>query len=164
FNTETESGWQQALFQTPIPITANTTYVVSYFAPQGHYAADLNYFASSGVDRPPLHALANAVSGGNGVYHYGDTGGFPTDTVASTNYWVDVVFVDTGLLPPQVVSTTPAAGATNVSTVVALAAAFSEPLDPASVNASTVLLRDASNNPVPFTLSQGANDFTVTLN
>ena len=57
FASETTSGWQQALFENPIPVTANTTYVVSYFAPQGHYAADANYFASSGVDNGPLHAL-----------------------------------------------------------------------------------------------------------
>src|SRR5262249_26392136 len=54
FGSETTSGWQQALFQNPIPVTANTTYVVSYFAPQGHYAADGNYFATSGVDNGPL--------------------------------------------------------------------------------------------------------------
>ncbi len=94
FTNETESGWQQALFSTPIPITANTTYVVSYFAPQGRYAADQNYFASSGVDNGPLRALSNTVAQGNGVYLYTSTGGFPNQTFNSTNYWVDVIFVE----------------------------------------------------------------------
>jgi hypothetical protein len=98
FANETTSGWQQAPFQNPIPITANTTYVVSYFAPQGNYAADNNYFASTGVINGPLRALSNALAGGNGVYRYGPTGGFPTDTYQSSNYWVDVVFIDSG--PP----------------------------------------------------------------
>jgi hypothetical protein len=161
FASETTSGWQQALFQNPIPVTANTTYVVSYFAPQGHYAADANYFASSGVDNGPLHALSASFAGGNGVYHYGPTGGFPTDTFQSSNYWVDVVFVDPG--PPQVVSVNPAAGATGVSTEVAPSAVFSEPLDGTSVSASTVMLRDASNNLVTAAVSYSSSDFKVTL-
>jgi len=91
FAAETASGWQQATFATPIAITAGTTYVVTYFAPAGHYSADVGYFANSGVDRPPLHALGDGVSGPNGVYRYGSGGVFPTGTWQSTNYWVDVV-------------------------------------------------------------------------
>ena len=92
FTGETASGWQQVLFSSPVPITANTVYVVSYHANSGHYSADVNYFATTGVDSPPLHALANGVSGGNGVYRYGSTSGFPTQTWNASNYWVDVVF------------------------------------------------------------------------
>jgi len=44
------------------------------------------------VDSPPLHALANGVSGGNGVYGYGASSVFPTQTWSTANYWVDVVF------------------------------------------------------------------------
>jgi hypothetical protein len=94
FSNETASGWQQALFQTPIPITSNTTYVISYFAPLGHYASTPGQFASSGIDAPPLHALRDSVNGHNGVYLYTSTGGFPTQTINSTNYWVDVIFIE----------------------------------------------------------------------
>jgi hypothetical protein len=94
FSDETASGWQQALFQTPIPITANTTYVVSYFAPLGHYAVTTGQFASFGIDAPPLHVLRDSVNGHNGVYLYTSTGGFPTQTINSTNYWVDVIFIE----------------------------------------------------------------------
>ena len=73
------------------PITAGTTYVVTYFAPVGHYSADAGFFANTGVDNPPLHALGNGVDGPNGVYRYGTGGVFPTSTFQSTNYWVDVV-------------------------------------------------------------------------
>ena len=54
FTGETASGWQQVNFATPVAIAANTTYVASYHAPNGHYAEDDNYFASSGVDTAPL--------------------------------------------------------------------------------------------------------------
>jgi WD40 repeat protein len=92
FSGETASGWQQVLFSTPVTINANTVYVASYHANAGHYSADVNYFTSAGVDNPPLHALANGVSGGNGVYVYGATSAFPNQTWNSANYWVDVVF------------------------------------------------------------------------
>ena len=45
FTNETISGWQEANFPTPIPVTAGTVYVVSYFSPQGHYANDNFSFA-----------------------------------------------------------------------------------------------------------------------
>jgi hypothetical protein len=92
FTGETASGWQQADFATPVAIQANTVYVASYFAPNGHYSGNLSYFLTEGVDTPPLHALADGVSGGNGVYGYGAAPAFPTDTYQSLNYWVDVVF------------------------------------------------------------------------
>jgi hypothetical protein len=92
FRNESTTGWQQASFSSPVAITAGTTYVVSYLAPRGHYAADSGYFSAAGVDRAPLHALRNGVSGGNGVYRYGTTSGFPASSWNATNYWVDVVF------------------------------------------------------------------------
>jgi methionine-rich copper-binding protein CopC len=166
FASETASGWQQALFQNPIPVTANTTYVVSYFAPQGNYAADRNYFASSGVDNGPLRALSNSSAGGNGVYRYGPTGGFPTDTFQSSNYWVDVVFTTTtapDTTAPTVTSFSPAAGANNVNAAANMTVTFSEAIDAASVNGSTVELRDPANALAPATVSYNAASFTATL-
>ncbi|MDH6237584.1 DUF4082 domain-containing protein [Cryobacterium sp. CG_9.6] len=90
FTGETASGWQQATLATPVAINANTTYVVSYYAPNGFYSADSNYFTSA-ADSPPLHGLASGTDGPNGLYRYG-TGGFPTSSYQNSNYWVDVVF------------------------------------------------------------------------
>jgi hypothetical protein len=92
FTGESASGWQRVSFSAPVPIAANTVYIASYFAPAGHYSADSNYFAKAGVDRAPLHALANGVSGPNGVYLYSGSSGFPTSSYQSTNYWVDVEY------------------------------------------------------------------------
>jgi hypothetical protein len=92
FSGETASGWQQVNFATPVSITANTVYVASYHANNGHYSDDNNYFSVNGVDNPPLHALANGVSGGNGVYAYGSSSAFPNQTWNARNYWVDVVW------------------------------------------------------------------------
>jgi hypothetical protein len=95
FSGESTSGWQRANFSSPIAVTANTMYIVSYFAPSGHYSADANFFATRGVDNPPLHALANGFDGPNGVFVYppaNTAGGFPSSSAGPTNYWVDVIY------------------------------------------------------------------------
>ena len=32
-------GWQSANFSSPVSVSADTTYVISYYAPNGHYSA-----------------------------------------------------------------------------------------------------------------------------
>jgi hypothetical protein len=96
FTNETSTGWQERAFDTPVPVTAGTTYVVSYHAPNGHYAFDLDHFASTGTDTGPLHALRSGVDGPNGVYAYGGSNTFPAESARATNYWVDVVWHPTG--------------------------------------------------------------------
>ena len=83
FVGETASGWQTMLFSSPVQITANTRYTVSYFAPAGHYAVDVN-----GLTSPVVNAPLSTVAGAGG-YQYG--GGYPAGQV-NHNYWVDVVF------------------------------------------------------------------------
>jgi Domain of unknown function (DUF4082)/Fibronectin type III domain/Bacterial Ig domain len=92
FTNETASGWQQMTFAEPVPITAGTTYVVGYLAPNGHYSATGGAFASAGIENPPLTAPANEAAGGNGVYAYGSTSTFPSNSFNSTSYDVDVTF------------------------------------------------------------------------
>jgi len=92
FQNESASGWQQVSFSTPVAVAANTTYVVSYYAPAGHYAADSGYFASSAAVNPPVQALANGVDGPDGVFRYGTGGVLRRRHSARRNYWVDVVF------------------------------------------------------------------------
>ncbi|MGH9161665.1 MAG: DUF4082 domain-containing protein, partial [Vicinamibacteraceae bacterium] len=95
FQNETPSGWQQASLAQPVAITAGTVYVASYHTTTGHYSVDEGYFLGKGADSPPLHALANGVSGVNGVYAYGSSR-FPTNGWRGSNYWVDVVFSSSG--------------------------------------------------------------------
>ena len=98
FANETASGWQQVNFSTPVAITANTVYVASYHTTVGHYSDDQSYFASAGVDNPPLHALQNSVSGSNGVFAYGTNSVFPNGGFNSSNYWADIVFTPSATL------------------------------------------------------------------
>ena len=92
FSGETASGWQEAKFSTPVSITANTTYVVSYHTTSGYYAVNGGYFNSQSVYSAPLRASSTGLVGGNGVFRYGTTNAFPNSTYNGNNYWVDVVF------------------------------------------------------------------------
>jgi WD40 repeat protein len=92
FFTETDTGWQQVDFTTPVPVTADTVYIASYYAPNGHYAAENSFFANSGVTNAPLELLQNKAGNTNGVYAYGPESSFPSVSYQATNYWVDVVF------------------------------------------------------------------------
>ena len=99
FTNETASGWQQANFSTPVQITADTVYVVSYFAPNAGYASD-EYFGWSNVSASPL-----AVSGSSpGVFAYSSASSFPTSDWHSSNYWVDVVFNTASVQPAPTVA------------------------------------------------------------
>jgi hypothetical protein len=93
FTGETASGWQKMLFSSPVAITANTVYVVSYHTNVGQWAYTDNTFASAGVNNATLHALQAGVSGPNGVFDYGAATTFPTSGFNSRNYWVDIIFV-----------------------------------------------------------------------
>ena len=90
FRGESASGWQSVSFSSPVAISANTTYVASYFAPQGHYAYEQGFFNAS-LTTGPLTAPASGTTP-NGVYFYGANGGFPADAFNATNYWVDPIF------------------------------------------------------------------------
>jgi hypothetical protein len=86
FTSESSSGWQQVNFATPVAITAGTTYVASYFAPQGHYSVDRNYFST------PLTSGHLQVDAGGGVFAYAGSSVFPNQSYQNSNYWVDVLF------------------------------------------------------------------------
>jgi hypothetical protein len=91
FTNETASGWQTANFAKPVPVSADTTYIISYFAPKGRYSVNENYFKAAKANGP-LTALKSGAEGGNGVYVYSSKSAFPRQSYASSNYWVDVVY------------------------------------------------------------------------
>ncbi|MEQ1955488.1 DUF4082 domain-containing protein [Mesorhizobium yinganensis] len=91
FTNETASGWQSVSLTQEVEIAANTTYVVSYHS-NGFYSASPGFFNSDFSNDNNLRALSSAVSGGNGVYGYGSSGLFPTNSYNATNYYVDVAF------------------------------------------------------------------------
>ena len=99
FTNETASGWQQVIFSIPVAISANTTYIASYFAPVGHYSASANFFSNSGLDDPPIHLLQSGIDGPNGIYSYSSVSTFPISTFNAANYWVDVSYIPSMSMP-----------------------------------------------------------------
>ena len=85
FTAETSSGWQTATFAKPVAIKKGKTYLASYLAPVGRYAAD-----EGGFDHPVANGALTAPVGA-GLYRYGN-GGFPLYNYLNSNYYVDVVF------------------------------------------------------------------------
>ncbi|MFD4560227.1 DUF4082 domain-containing protein [Streptomyces sp. NPDC058469] len=148
FTNETASGWQQLNFATPVTVKANTTYVASYFAPNGGYSYDGGAFTDSPAGLAPLTALQSGTDGGNGVYHYGSTSAFPSSASSGSNYWVDVV-LDTSTAsttPPTVSSTSPTSGATGVSITAPVSATFSSAVD---ADGLTFTVKDPDGTTVP---------------
>src|SRR5690606_3025852 len=113
-------------------------------------------------------ALSDTVGGGNGVFAYGSGNKFPNGSWNASNYWVDVVFVESlssepDATAPTIASRTPASGATGVPTNSSVSITFSEAMDPTSISASTIELRNASNAIVPAVVSYNAVSNTATL-
>ena len=77
FVNETSSGWQTVTFDKPVTIAAGTTYIASYYSPEGWFSSSSAGLANA-VDSGPLHALKNRSGRLNGVYHNGGSG-FPTE-------------------------------------------------------------------------------------
>jgi hypothetical protein len=99
FTSETASGWQDVQFSDMVPVTAGTTYIASYFAPQGHYAFTSGGL-SGGITNPPLVALpGSSTPGGNGVFSYGIVPQVPLNATTGSDYAVDVDFTTTYTAP-----------------------------------------------------------------
>lgn len=80
----TATGWQVATLSKPVLLNANTTYVASYRAPAGRYAADQQALGgSTQIVRSSVTALAGVFANG---------GGYPSRTWNNSNYFVDVRF------------------------------------------------------------------------
>jgi N,N-dimethylformamidase beta subunit-like, C-terminal/Domain of unknown function (DUF4082)/Fibronectin type III domain/Bacterial Ig domain len=121
FTNETATGWQQVNFAQPVYINPNTTYIASYFAPNGHYSESEQYFdpplrGGAMVNSPPLHAERDTQSNPNGLYLYTKGSAFPTQTYNGENYSVDVSFTPaTAPGMPTNVTATPGTGSATVS-------------------------------------------------
>ena len=165
FSSETASGWQQANFDSPIAINANTTYVVSYHAPNGHYTGTDRFFATAGLDNGPLHGLRDGVDGANGVYRYG-AGGFPTETWESEGYWVDVVFnttVGPDVTPPAISTVVPLNNASGIKVDASIRVTFNETMTASTINGTTIQLLDQGGAVVPATVTYDSGSLTATL-
>lgn len=157
FGNETASGWQTAVLSSPVPLVPGERYVVSYFAPNGHYSYTSGYFQALRSNGP-----LTADTSLNGRYRYGSPGGFPDQSWNATNYFVDIVF-DTGngtpVTPPTVLTTNPAANATDVPPAITVSAQLSAHSD----SATPTLGLTGPDGPVAGASAYDATTKTVTF-
>ncbi len=166
FNNESASGWQQVNFSSPITVTAGTTYVASYFAPNGGYAYTANAFNDSVLNPSgTLTALKGTVGNVNGVYNYNNTSIFPTEgSVANANYHVDVVFVPfSGRALYNLTSITSAAGCTTTGNAISTASATVTQVS-ASITITNVLCNGATTGALSVTGQHGTAPYSYSLN
>ena len=162
FTNVTANGWQEVLFTKATAIKADTTYVASYHTNKGIYAATGGGLLN-GVTKGSLTALASGPSSGNGLYSYGATRKFPSNSFNATNYWVDVIFtLDTASTYAfHLTSVTDNAGNTNnndtLQTLNVTLAACSEATGNTTIAARGLTSSVVSGSPISETKNQPAS-------
>jgi hypothetical protein len=152
FTGETASGWQQGNFSSPVTLATGATYIVSYHTSTGFYSADGNYFANA-VTNGSLTAPSSATSGGNGVYAYGSTSVFPTNSYNAGNYWVDVAFAAAGALgnqPPTANSDSGITVSQNTARAIPASLLLANDTDPNGFSLSITGVSSPSNGTVTY--------------
>ena len=137
FQNETASGWQSATFTSPVAVTAGTSYVVSYFAPNGRYSASSYHWAYRGSTASPLTVAGGFGAQPAGVYAT-DATTFPTQSFGGANYYVDAIFDEADNSPLTVTNQWPLSGSTSVPTDVTVSATFSKDVVASSVALSVI--------------------------
>lgn len=158
FTGETATGWQSVRFSNPVAVSPGERYVVSYTAPQGRYAVQVDAFTALGVDADPL-----TVQGGYGVPPAGvfaNPGQYPSLSYRNSNYFVDAIFTLVDDTPPSVVAATPDPGASSIPVGTSVTAKFSKPLTASSV---AITLRAPDGSAVPGTTGYDAASRTATF-
>ncbi len=131
---------------------------------QVEYGTDQTYGQSTTLNPALVTAHSQGLSGltaGTPYYYRVKSRDAAGNLAVSGDFTFTATPPDT--TPPTVTSRSPAAGATNVILGANVTVTFSEAMNPATVNGSTVELRDPSNALVPATVSYNADSFTATL-
>ena len=160
FSGESASGWQQVSFGSPVAINANTTYIAAYHAPNGHYAAisaTSHWSAKTArrCTRWPPGSTGRTASTNMGRPAGSSPAAGPTPSTRRTTWSTSSLTTKSAPTrrSPVIIGRSPVVDATEVSPESRSGATFNEPMGPASINGTTVRLRDSSNALVAATVS-----------
>ena len=102
FTSESASGWQTVTFGSPVAVQPNTTYVASYYAPNGHYSASAGVLLQRARARPERRRGRRQPAAARRPQHRHHRqrrlqlrrvrARSPATASARANYWVDVIF------------------------------------------------------------------------
>ncbi|WP_417563765.1 DUF4082 domain-containing protein [Microbacterium sp.] len=158
FTNETATGWQSALFTTPIEVIAGQKYTVSYTAPNGGYAADALYWPYHARPTTPVSVQSGVGAAAPGVY--GVPGTMPTATWYETNYYVDVLFDKIDGSPLRILSTSPVQGSSSNPVDAPVKVVFSRDVDASTL---AVTVKDAAGGAVAGATAYDAASRTATF-
>ena len=158
FTAETASGWEQVNFSTPVAVTAGTTYTASYHT-NGFYSVDGGYFSSSRTN-----GQLSTPGGSNGVYAYGATSAFPSNSYNSSNYWVDVIFNGPGIQPPVANNDSGINGAENSTISIAASTLLANDTDPNGLALSITGVSNPAHGAVTYNSATQTISFVPTTN
>lgn len=151
FSNESASGWQTAKFATPVETHSGDEFVVSYFAPKGHYSVASQDFAYRGAEANPIGAAGGFGVAPAGLYTSGS--GFPTSDWDKANYFVDAVFESGANIGMSAYGYSPLNTAQSVPIDTPISATLSKKVDSSSVS---ITLKDETNAAVQGTTSYDA--------
>lgn len=155
FPTGTTPGWHTAFLDAPVHLSAGSTFTVSRHAPDGGYAYTSGDFAQ------PRTVGALTLAGDNGLFRYGDNTAAPNETWGSTNYFVDLLYVEAAPAPLAASAQEPADGAVRVPVDTHISAVLSGEPQPDSVAVS--MTAEGSDQQVAGTTAYEAATRTVTF-
>ncbi|MDR6506665.1 DUF4082 domain-containing protein [Arthrobacter oryzae] len=138
FINESTTGWQTAYFDQPVPMAANTEYIVAYKTEIGTYSATINGFGS-GLSSGNLRTGSEA-----GAYSYANN--FP-DARSFASYLVDVV-TQYPEVPFAASGHTPYPGSSSIALDAVLTATLSKPATASTVR---MTLTGPNNSDLPGT-------------
>jgi hypothetical protein len=151
---ESEYGWQEATLTTPLNVTKDQLYILSFGLSTGDYQATFGKLAtlmtSPGFTAYPSNDPRNAAMGSgtaNSVYTT-TAGNYPSSpSVNNAYYYIDAVFSKQSQdsLPLGVVAAEPADDSYAVKRSTPIRLTFDQAINPATVTAANVQLRDATN-------------------
>lgn len=166
FTNETEYGWQEATLATPLAVTQDQLYIVSYGTTAAQYVATVGGLSTAitgdYITAPADNSADNAATGSgnrNGVFT-ATAGNYPaTGSTNGSYFFVDAVFATNAsdVEPLAVGVVQPTSGAYGIPRNAVVSARFNRVLDSATVTGSTVRLFNSSNVQVAGTASYDAN-------
>lgn len=101
FTEESATGWQYVRFVTPVAIQADKVYIVSYWCPQGRFAAGIGGHNADIRNGNLIAPASGGVNAGNGIYRIGAGETMPATTYQNSKYYVDPLYAaEVVVLPP----------------------------------------------------------------
>lgn len=170
FANNSEYGWQEASLSSPLGVTKDTVYVVSY----GTAAAIYQYsnvllgttLASPGFVVYPSGDSRNSTLGSNDSnFVYKSSSGLYPNSSSLNTYYIDAVFAkqSSDVIPLHVTNVQPTDKSYGVLHTAKTVATFDQALDASTVNSTNVKVYDANNSLVAGTVSYDAAKRTISF-